>query len=101
MVLLLSQNFIRRGETTDSKTMVPLIPVRVEKPVTGVLLELAIRFMMVHLCGGGDDWQGNGCEVGTWCSCRQGITGRSLANCQEEAPPAGRFRESVRQIQRT
>lgn len=87
----LSQDCFRRGESTDSKTMIPLIQIRVEKPVrgAGVLLEVTIRFVMVHLCGGGDDWQRNGCEVGSWCSCesaRQGITGRSLANCQE-APP--------------
>lgn len=34
-----SQKCIRRGESTDSKTMIPLIHNRVEKPVTGILIE--------------------------------------------------------------
>lgn len=33
------QKCIRRGESTDSKTMIPLIQNTVEKPVMGVLIE--------------------------------------------------------------
>lgn len=33
-----SQKCIRRGESTDSKTMIPLIHNTVEKPLTGVLI---------------------------------------------------------------
>lgn len=34
-----SQKCIRRGESTDSKTMIPLIQNTLEKPVTGILIE--------------------------------------------------------------
>lgn len=34
-----SQKCIRRGESTDSKTMIPLILNTVEKPETGILIE--------------------------------------------------------------
>lgn len=39
MGLRSSQKCIRRGESTDSKTMIPLIQNTVEKPLTGVLIE--------------------------------------------------------------
>lgn len=27
---------------------------------------MAVRFVVVHLCDGGDDWQRDRCEVGSW-----------------------------------
>lgn len=92
-----SQKCIRQGESTDSKTMIPLIQNTVEKPLTSVLIHDLWWYIcaMVVTTGKGTD-----ARLALGCSCkstRQGITGQSLANC----PPAGRFRESVRQIQRT
>lgn len=65
-----SQQCIRRDESTDSKTMIPLIQNTVQKPVNGCLDRVAIRFVVVHMCDGGDDWQRDGCEVGSWQSLR-------------------------------
>lgn len=104
MGLRSSQKCIRRGESTDSKTMIPLIQNTVEKPVTGVLIEWLFGLSwyicaMVVTTGKGTDARlalGSSCE-----SARQGITGRSLCQLPRSLPPARRFRESVRQIQRT
>lgn len=79
-----SQQCVRRGESTDSKTMIPLIQNTVEKPVTGVwivwlfVLWWYICAMVVTTVKGTDARLalGSSCE-----SARQGITGRSLVNC--------------------
>lgn len=58
MAFWLSQNLIRGGESTDSKTMIPLIQIELEKLVNGRFDRVRYSSGDEYICAvDGDDWQ--------------------------------------------
>lgn len=100
MAFWLSQDCIRRGESTDSKTMIPLIQIRVEEPDNGRVVRVGYSICDGYMCAAGGNGTDARLALGAAASL-QGKGSRDEVLPIAKKPPAGRFRESVRQIQRT